>query len=71
MSSFNKYYGGGNAETPQEAYTWVNMNDPRLNQLPGTLAPTGRFKKCPLVFPSRAVLHIAPPPLTRRARPLM
>jgi formylglycine-generating enzyme len=46
VSSFNKYYGGGNAETPQEAYTWTNMNDPRLNQLPGTLAPTGRFKKC-------------------------
>jgi hypothetical protein len=46
VSSFNHYYGGGNAETPQEAYTWSNMNDPRLNQLAGTLAPTGRFKKC-------------------------
>jgi formylglycine-generating enzyme required for sulfatase activity len=22
------------------------MNDPRLNQLPGGLAPTGKFKKC-------------------------
>jgi sulfatase modifying factor 1 len=46
VSSFNHYYGGGNAETPQEAYTWANMNDARLNQLEGTLAPTGRFKKC-------------------------
>jgi formylglycine-generating enzyme len=46
VSSFNKYYGGGNAETPQGAYTWSNMNDPRLNQLEGTLAPTGQFKKC-------------------------
>jgi hypothetical protein len=46
VSSFNHYYGGGNAETPQEAYTWTNMNDPRLNQLEGTLAPTGKFKKC-------------------------
>jgi hypothetical protein len=46
VSSFNHYYGSGNAETPQEAYTWANMNDPRLNQLKGTLAPTGKFKKC-------------------------
>lgn len=46
VSSFNRYYGGGNAETPQEAYTWANMNDPRLNQLEGTLAPTGKFKHC-------------------------
>lgn len=46
VSSFNKYYGGGNAEPPREAYSWANMNDPRLNQLPGTLAPTGSFKKC-------------------------
>jgi formylglycine-generating enzyme len=46
VSSFNHYYGGGNAETPQSAYSWVNMNDPRLNQLDGTLAPTGQFAKC-------------------------
>ncbi len=46
VSSFNKYYGGGNAETPPDAYTWANMNDPRLNQLEGTLAPTGGFRKC-------------------------
>jgi formylglycine-generating enzyme required for sulfatase activity len=46
VSSFNRYYGGGNVETPQEAYTWTNMNDPRLNQLEGSLAPTGHFRKC-------------------------
>ena len=46
VSSFNRYYGGGGAETPQAAYTWANMNDPRLNQLEGTLAPTGQFKHC-------------------------
>ena len=46
VSSFNHYYGGGNAEPANEAYSWSNMNDPRLNQLEGTLAPTGKFKKC-------------------------
>jgi formylglycine-generating enzyme len=46
VSSFNHYYGGGNAEPPPKAYTWNNMNDPRLNQLEGTLAPTGQFEKC-------------------------
>jgi sulfatase modifying factor 1 len=46
VSSFNRYYGGGGVETPQEQYTWSNMNDPRLNQLEGTLAPTGKFRKC-------------------------
>ncbi len=45
VSSFNRYYGGGNAETPQAAYTWTNMNDPRLNQLEGTLAPTGKLQE--------------------------
>jgi sulfatase modifying factor 1 len=46
VSSFNRYYGGGKAEAPLRAYTWNNMNDPRLNQLEGTLAPTGQFTKC-------------------------
>jgi len=46
VSSFNHYYGTANAEPSQEVYTWSNMNDPRLNQLQGTLAPTGKFKKC-------------------------
>ncbi|MCC6556437.1 MAG: SUMF1/EgtB/PvdO family nonheme iron enzyme [Polyangiaceae bacterium] len=46
VSSFNHYYGDGGAEPPQAQYTWDNMNDSRLNQMKGTLAPTGRFKKC-------------------------
>jgi formylglycine-generating enzyme len=47
VSSFNRYYGpAGGGEAPQEAYTWANMNDPRLNQLHGTLAPAGQFKRC-------------------------
>lgn len=45
-SSFNKYYGEGGKEAPKEAYTYENMNDPRLNKLKGTLAPTGKFRKC-------------------------
>lgn len=45
VSSFNHYYGNG-AEPTKASYTWANMNDPRLNQLGGTLAPTGKFKKC-------------------------
>ncbi|HVY45648.1 MAG TPA: SUMF1/EgtB/PvdO family nonheme iron enzyme [Minicystis sp.] len=44
-SSFNQVYGQG-GEPPKDAYTWANMNDPRLNQLAGTLAPTGAFKRC-------------------------
>jgi sulfatase modifying factor 1 len=47
VSSFNRYYGPGTGDPPEkEAYTWANMNDPRLNQLEGTLALTGHFKKC-------------------------
>lgn len=45
VSSFNMYYGAG-SDPPKELYTWVNMNDPRLNQVDGALAPTGSFKKC-------------------------
>lgn len=50
VSSFNRYYGSSGAEAPLEAYTWVNMNDPRLNQLKGTLAKTGSFKRCKSAF---------------------
>ena len=46
VSSFNHYYGASGAEPEKSAYTWANMNDPRLNQLQGSLAPTGKFKKC-------------------------
>jgi formylglycine-generating enzyme required for sulfatase activity len=46
VSSFNFYYGVAGAEAPKDAYTWANMNDPRLNQLKGTLAKTGSHKQC-------------------------
>jgi hypothetical protein len=46
VSSFNHYYGDGGIEPPEAAYTWANMNDDRLNQMKGTLAATGRFKRC-------------------------
>jgi formylglycine-generating enzyme len=46
VSSFNRYYGEDGGEAPQASYTWANMNDRRLNQLEGTLAPTGAFKRC-------------------------
>jgi sulfatase modifying factor 1 len=29
-----------------DGYTFEPMNDPRLNQVPGTLAPTGQFSHC-------------------------
>jgi len=34
--------------SPAEAYKWTvqKMNDPALNQIPGTLAPTGAHPKC-------------------------
>ena len=47
VSSFQMYFGppdGGPA--PQSAYTWENLNDPRLNKPKGTCAPSGRFSKC-------------------------
>jgi sulfatase modifying factor 1 len=46
VSSFNHYYAPPGEEPPQALYSWDNMNDPRLNQLPGTLAPAGKFAKC-------------------------
>jgi formylglycine-generating enzyme required for sulfatase activity len=47
VSSFNRYYGPkGGGEAPQSAYTWENMNDPRLNRLDGTVAKTGAFARC-------------------------
>ena len=47
VNMFNKLFGppdGGPA--PQSAYTFENLNDPRLNKPKGTCAPAGRFKKC-------------------------
>ncbi len=47
VSSFQKYYGPeGGGPAPQSAYTWENLNDSRLNQAAGTLAPSGKFSTC-------------------------
>ncbi|MBK8251782.1 MAG: SUMF1/EgtB/PvdO family nonheme iron enzyme [Polyangiaceae bacterium] len=46
VSSFNHYYGQDGGPAPQSAFTWANMNDERLNQLKGTVAPAGQFSKC-------------------------
>jgi sulfatase modifying factor 1 len=47
FSGFNKLFGPGNNVPPEASvYTSDNMNDPRLNQLPGTLAKAGAFSKC-------------------------
>ena len=46
VSSFNLYFGGETNLAPQSAYTFENLNDPRLNKPKGTCAPSGRFKKC-------------------------
>ena len=45
LSPLNHYYGvkGG---PPLSAYGWSPMNDPKLNQLRGTLAQTGAFSRC-------------------------
>ena len=50
VSSFNHYYGEDGAEAVLAAYTWDHMNDSRLNQLKGTLSPTGKFKRCKSSF---------------------
>ncbi len=47
FSAFQKFFGpddGGPA--PDSAYTWENLNDPRLNREKRTLAPSGRHKGC-------------------------
>jgi sulfatase modifying factor 1 len=47
VSGFNKLFGPGNNVPPDaSAYNATNMNDPRLNQLPGTLAKAGAFSQC-------------------------
>lgn len=45
-SSFNHYFGKGGGPADKSTYTWENMNDPRLNQLKGTLAKSGAFARC-------------------------
>ena len=47
ISSFQALFGpDGGGPPPQSAYTWENLNDPRLNQAKNTCAPSGRHKKC-------------------------
>jgi hypothetical protein len=47
VSSFNLLYGPGNNQPPEaSAYTRENMNDERLNEMEGTVAPSGKFSKC-------------------------
>jgi formylglycine-generating enzyme len=47
VSSFNLLYGPGNNQPPEQgAYTMEHMNDPRLNQMKGTVARGGEFKRC-------------------------
>ncbi len=44
-SPLNHFYGTREGP-PASAYGWEPMNDPRLNQLPGTLARTGSHRRC-------------------------
>jgi len=46
MSSFNKLYGVAGGPAPQDAYTFANLNDERLNQMKGTVAKSGAYKRC-------------------------
>lgn len=47
VSGFNLLFGPGNNTPPgPHVYTKENMNDPRLNQLDGTVAKTGKYSKC-------------------------
>ncbi|NUP11005.1 MAG: SUMF1/EgtB/PvdO family nonheme iron enzyme [Polyangiaceae bacterium] len=47
VSGFNLLFGPGNNTPPEaSAYTKENMNDPRLNQVDGSLAKTGSHGKC-------------------------
>ena len=47
VSGFNLLFGPGNNTPPEpSAYTVENMNDPRLNQVEGSIAVSGFFGKC-------------------------
>lgn len=46
VSSFNALYSVAGTNPPQESYSFENMNNPQLNQMTGTLAKSGDFKKC-------------------------
>lgn len=47
VSGFNLLFGPGNNTPPEpHMYNMENMNDPRLNQVKGSLAKSGAFAKC-------------------------
>jgi formylglycine-generating enzyme required for sulfatase activity len=47
VSSMNIIFGLGKDTPPDSsAYTRINMNDERLNEMEGTVAPSGKFSKC-------------------------
>lgn len=46
VSSFNLLFGEDGHEPGADAYSYENLNDPRLNKPKGTCAPSGRFKRC-------------------------
>jgi formylglycine-generating enzyme required for sulfatase activity len=46
VSHFNKLHGVDGGPPPQSAYTFDNLNDPRLNKPKRTAAPSGRFRSC-------------------------
>jgi formylglycine-generating enzyme len=46
VSPLNHYYAGINGPPDESTYGWGPMNDPRLNQLAGSLARTGAFRRC-------------------------
>ncbi|MEM9694363.1 MAG: SUMF1/EgtB/PvdO family nonheme iron enzyme, partial [Myxococcota bacterium] len=46
FSAFQKFFGAKGEEAPQSAYSFDNLNDRRLNREPGTLAPSGKFRRC-------------------------
>lgn len=48
-SPLNHYYGSSGG-VDAAAYGFGAMNDPRLNQFPGSLARTGAFRKCTNAF---------------------
>ena len=45
-SSFNLLFGKDGRPPPQSEYDFDHLNDPRLNQLKGTLAKAGAFSRC-------------------------
>jgi sulfatase modifying factor 1 len=45
-SSFNLLFGKEGQPPPQSEYDFDHLNDPRLNQMKGTLAKSGAFGRC-------------------------